>query len=199
LAVAQKEVARYVSHLLQLKAHLICKFYKPQTIVDRAGLPMQADMQLAPAAVQLIKDKQFSHFRLLVSVDAIQDPNDDQEKQDRTQAINAITGLLGQMIPAIKENPSLAPLGITLLKWGIAGFKSASTLEGQLDTMLQQVAAQAMQGAQQPPQPTPKQLKLQAQQQQTQAMLQKTQMQEQTKQQQTMVDAQLRQQEIGIR
>ena len=75
LSITQQEVASYVEGLLRLKAHLICKFYTPQTLMARAGAISQVDQQLVPQALEILKNGSMNHFRLDVSVDSIQLPN----------------------------------------------------------------------------------------------------------------------------
>jgi len=45
MSIQQQQVADYIQRLLRLKAHLICKFYKPANIVAAAGTLAQADQQ----------------------------------------------------------------------------------------------------------------------------------------------------------
>src|SRR3990167_1002325 len=61
ISVMQHDVADYVQRLLRLKAHLICKFYKPEFILSRAGMPPVADQQMVPDAIGLLKNEQMRH------------------------------------------------------------------------------------------------------------------------------------------
>lgn len=198
IGISQKQVAKYIESLLRLKAHLICRFYEPRFIVERAGQLPQADQGQLMPALQLLKDAQFRHFRLIVSTDAIQLPNWNQEKAERNELIQAISSLMGQLLPAVQQTPALAPLGLQLLKFGVAGFKGSNEIEGVLDASLQQLLASQAQSQGTPPPPSPAEIKLQIAQTAAQAAIIQTNAQEQTKQAiaQTKAQLQLRDQAL---
>ncbi len=198
MAVAQREVASYVEGLLRLKAHLICRFYTPQIILQRAGQLPQADTQYIGQALQLLKSVPFNHFRLLVSVDSIQLPNWNDEKQERSELMQAVSAYLGQTLPAVQQHPQLAPLVIGMLKFAIAGYKGARDFEGMLDQQLEQIAASTNQ-PQQPPKPTDGELKAQAQQMRIQADMQIAQLEEKTKLQMAQMQAQMKQMDLQLK
>lgn len=194
IGIAQHDVARYIERLLSLKAHMICRFYTPQTILARCGMPPPADQQYIGPALQLLKDEQMRGFRLDVSVDSIQLPNWDQEKRERNELIQAVTALMAQGLPAVQQNPALAPMLLTLIKFGVAGYKGAKDIEGMLDSHLQGLMQAQSQAQTQPKPPSPAEIKAQLEQQRIQAGLQEVQMQEETKriiaQQNAMIEAQ---------
>jgi hypothetical protein len=198
LSVMQHEVADYIARLLRLKAHLICKFYQPEIIVSRAGTLNAADQPLIGQAIGILKNDQMSNFKLMVSVDSIQLPNWNQEKQERNEFIQALTNMLGQMLPAVERTPQLAPLALELIKFGISGFKGAQPIEAMVDQQLQVLVAQQSQ-PQQPPPPSPAALKAQATQAQIQADAQIAQLEESTKLQIAQMQAQLKGQENQIK
>lgn len=198
LSVMQQEVADYVQRLLRLKAHLICKFYTPKTIMGRVGTLSQADMQFVPQALQLLADEQLRHFRLEVSVDSIQQLNYNQEKADKNEAAHAITALLTQILPAAQQNPKLLPFGLEMLKWMVSDYKGAKGLEGVLNQATEQLQQAAAQQQQQPPKPTPAEMKMQAQQAQIQADMQIAQIQAQSAQAIAQMQAQIKQMSLQI-
>jgi hypothetical protein len=152
LGVAQFAAADYIARLLRLKAHLITKFYSLETILKRVGELPEADRKYVPAAIELLKNSEMSQFRLLVSVDSIQMPNFVAEKAERNEFIQAVTGLIAQMMPAIAQTPELGPLAIELVKFGVAGYRGANAIEGVLDSALDQMAQQKQQNdANKPP------------------------------------------------
>lgn len=172
LSVMQMEVANYIQRLLRLKAHLICKFYKPEIILARIGQMPQSDQQFMQQALELIGNEQMMHFRLEVSVDSIQQMNWNQDKADKNELVHAITALLGQIIPASQQNPAILPMGIELMKFMVSGYKGAKEFEGVLDTQMQQIQASIANKSQEPPKPTPEELKAQAKQADLQARVQ---------------------------
>jgi hypothetical protein len=199
MGVAQHAAAEYISRLLRLKTHLIMKFYEPKTIMSRVGELSQADQQLVPQALALIKNSEMSQFRLSVSVDSIQLPNFVQEKQARSEFIGAITGLMAQMIPAIKQTPEIAPLAVALIKFGVAGFPGASTIEGMVDASLDQLLAAQVQQSQQQKPPSEEEIKAQMHAQTTQAKVQVAMMQADTDKQIAQLNAQVKAQELQLK
>lgn len=161
LSVMQLEVADYIQRLLRLKAHLICKFYTPQTLMQRAGAMSEADMPIVPQALQLIADKQLRHFRLEVSVDSIQQMNWAKDNAEKNELAHAITSLMSQLMPASQQNPAIMVPGLALMKMMVSGYKAAKEFEGTLDDSMQQLMAAQAQQKNQPPKPTPQELKAQ--------------------------------------
>jgi hypothetical protein len=179
LAVMQKDTAEYIGRLLRLKAHLICKFYQPEFIVKRAGVIAEPDQQYVEQAIALLKDDQLSGFRLLVSTDSIQLPNMNQHKREKSEALQALTALLGQAIPAAQQMPQLAAFVGQAAKWLITDYAGSEQLEGYLDQMIDKMAQQAAQASAQPPKPSEAELKAQSQKELAQVELQKAQIKEQ--------------------
>lgn len=198
LSVMQMEVADYIQRLLRLKAHLICKFYKPETIMQRAGSMPDADMQFVPQALQLLKDEQLRHFRLEVSVDSIQQQNWNQDKADKNELAHSVTALLQQILPASQTMPQILPAGISLIKFMVSGYKGAKEFEGTLDAMLQQLTSAVAGKAQMPPKPTPEMMKAQTAQMQIQATAQANEQTNQTNLQIAQMQAQIKAQKLQI-
>lgn len=204
MGVSQHLAADYIARLLRLKSHLIMKFYSPETIMARVGELQKADQQYIGPAIEMLKNSHISNFRLLVSVDSIQLPNWNQEKAERSEFINSLTGLMGQMIPAVKQTPELAPLAMALIKFGVAGFKGAQQIEGVIDQALDQILAQQAQAQQNKP-PSEAEMKMQMHREAQQTRLQVAQTQAQTtaavegqKAQLKGAELQLKQAELGI-
>jgi hypothetical protein len=151
----QHEVALFFSEMMQMKAHLMVKFYEPARLLERCGQLNQVDAQYVPAAIELLKSERLSHFRVNVSVDSLQSPNFDAEKQLRTEAIGAISSFLEKAVPAAQQVPAMGPLMMALLKWGVAGYRASKDLEGILDSGLAQLQAEQTQVASQPKPPSP--------------------------------------------
>lgn len=191
----QAEVAVYVSKLLRLKAHLMCKFHDPELMAKRA-MPLEpVDQQFIGPALQLLRDDQMSSFLLNVNVDSLQLDNWNTEKAERSAAIQAITALMGQILPAVQHTPEIAPVGLAMVKWAISGFKGAQPVEAVIEQHLQALMQAKPQPGDAPKQPAPDP-KAQAIAQKAQIDLQISQGQEQTKMQIAQMQAQLKQMEM---
>jgi hypothetical protein len=134
-------------------------------------------------------------------VDSLQLDNWNTEKAERSASLQAITGLLGQILPAVQHTPEIAPFGLEMIKWAVSGFKGAQPVEGMIAQTLQQLMQAKQQGDQgqgAPKPPSPDDAKAQAMAQKAQIDLQISQMQEQTKIQIAQMQAQLKQQEMQL-
>ncbi len=183
LSSMQKDVVRFATDLLKIKAEMICKLYQPQTILMIAGAEQlsEQDKQLVPKALELLKSDPLSKFRIEVASDSLVEQDEQQDKQDRIEFITAISGFVQQSLQA---PPELVPLLLEVMLFGIRGFKIGKSIEGAFD----EAAEQLKQKAQQPPQPDPAAAQAQAEQQAEAARLQAEQ---ERAQQQMMVDQQM--------
>jgi hypothetical protein len=169
LRAMQDAVALFATGLLRLKAQVICTKYQDKTILAYAAADQlhPEDQQIIPQALQLLRDSPMQAFRIEIAADSLVQLDENQNKQDRVEFLNAFSNFLREAIPAGQSTPQLAPMLMEMIKFGVAGFKSAKAIEGTIDTAIQQLTQAA-----QNPQPNPEMLKQQAAQQQAQAQMQ---------------------------
>jgi hypothetical protein len=209
----KQSVAEYATEILQLKAQVMCSKFNPKTLAAIAAVDQlqPADQQvIVPALTLLIGQQRMSDpeadapnpmrsFRIEVAADSMVQMNEQQEKADRVEFLQAqaqwikeITGMAQNMGPAAG---TMAPLIMELWKWSVTGFKVGKGIEGSFDETADKLKQMASQPQQTPP--DPKMLEVQAKAQEGQARLQHDQMVEQSKaqreQQQMQMDAQLEQ------
>lgn len=167
LKVYQDEVALFAQGLLRLKAEIICKHFDPMTILKMSGAEQlsDADKQLIPQAIGLLKDNVTRNFRIEVASDSMVLIDEQQDKQDRIEFLTATSQFIEKVVQAGQTAPQLMPLGVELLKFGVTGFKVGKNLEGVID----QFAEQMVQQSQQQQGPSPEQQQAQVEQQQQQA------------------------------
>lgn len=173
LKSAQEEVARFATELLQIKSQIICNFYRPETILkaSAANQMQQIDQQAIPQAMQLLKDNALMTFRIDIEVDSMVQLDDAKLKQDRMEFLGAVGNFLKQASEAAQTAPQIVPLAMEMLKFGASAFKAGKALEGVIDQTAEELKQQMLQKQQQPAQPSPEQVKAQADQ-QSQAMQQ---------------------------
>ena len=169
----QDSVAMFASELLRIKAQIICTKFQDKTILEQAAAQQmsQADQQMIPAALQLIRNSPLRSFRIQVDADSLVQLDENQNKQDRVEFLNAFSNFLREAVPAGQSTPELAPMLLEVMKFGVSGFKQANAIEGTIDTALQQLVQKSAQNAQNPP-PNPEMMKIQAQQQSEQMKVQ---------------------------
>lgn len=166
----QEAVALFASDLLRLKAQIICEKYQPETILKYSGADQLADVDkaLVPQALLLLKGDPLQSFRIEVAADSLVQIDEQQNKQDRLDFLNAFTNFLREAVPAGQQVPEMVPMIMESIKYGVAGFKAARTIEGTIDQALEQLKAKAAQMKNNPP-PNPEAIKAQAEQQAAQA------------------------------
>lgn len=184
----KEDVALFATHLFQLKAQIICGKYAPETIVKIAGVTelSQEDQQLVPQALALLIGERAQNpdaeespnplrvFRIEVNADTMVQIDENTEKQNRMEFLQAngvfmdkATQLISQAGPA---GAVLAPVIMSLWKFGITGFKVGRSMEGAIDAAADKLKEMAA-NPQQPP-PDPAMAKVHAQAQADQARLQ---------------------------
>ena len=169
LKTYQDDVGFFATNLLRLKAQIICNHFDDQTILRMSGADQlsQFDQQLLPQALQLLRQDSARNFRIDIETDSMIFQDEQQEKQDRIEFLTATSGFIEKIVQAGQSAPQLIPIGIEMLKFGVAGFRVGKTLEGVIDE-----AADNMKNQPQQPQPNPEMIKAQAAQQQQQMQLQ---------------------------
>jgi hypothetical protein len=173
LRAMQESVALFASELLRLKAQIICTKFQPETILKFAAADQMspADQQMIPQALALMQDNPLRSFRIQVAADSLVQLDENQNKQDRMEFMNAFSNFMREAVPAGQASPEMVPLLMDMMKFGIGGFKQAEVMEGTIDAALQQMIAAAQQKAMNP-QPSPEMQKIQAQTQMEQAKVQ---------------------------
>jgi len=189
LKVYQDEVERFASDIFRIKAEIICRHFDEQTFIEMSGARnlQPVDQQMIPQAIALLRDNVHRKFRIAVETDSMAYQDEQQEKKDRVEFLQATAQFIQQVEQAAQNVPQLLPLGIELLKFGVGGFKVGKTLEGVIDSTAEQMKQVAAQQAQKP---NPEMMKMQAEQQMQSQKLQQEGQLAQVKMQQ---DAQLEQ------
>ena len=143
----QEEVAMFAAELIRLKAQVMCMHYQPETILAYAAANQMtpADQQLIPQALELIRNKPLRSFRIDIASDSLVMLDENQNKQDRLQFLQAFGGFLAQALPVGQASPEMVPMMMELLRFGMQAFKAARPIEGQIDATLQQLAQAAQQ------------------------------------------------------
>jgi hypothetical protein len=181
----QEDVALFATALIQLKAQIICSKFQPQTIIQYAAAEQMsdADKQLVPEALMLIKDKVLRTFRIEVASDSLVQIDENQHKRDRVEFLQAMGGFLNQALPMGQQAPELVPMLVDMVKFGISAYKQAAPIEGTIDQALEQMKQKQAQAMQQPQQPNPEIIAAQAEQEREQMKMQIDQQREQMKMQ----------------
>jgi hypothetical protein len=185
LKTMQHAVVDFATALLQIKAQIICQHFTDDTIIKISGAMQLSpqDQQLIPQALALLKDEPAKNFRIEVTTDSMIYQDEQQEKADRMEFLQAMGGFLSQAIPAAQATPEITPMMMEMLKFGVTAFKAGKGLEGLIDETADKFRMQAQQMAGQPKPPSPEQQKMQMQMQIEQGKMQAKQAEMQMQQQ----------------
>lgn len=168
----QEDVALFASDLIRLKAQIICTKFQPQTILQYAAAQQMSpeDQQLIPEALQLIKTSPLRSFRIEVAADSLVQIDEQQNKRDRVEFLQAMGGFLNQALPMGQQAPELIPMLVEMVKFGVSAYKQAAPIEGVVDSAMDRMKQTAQQPK--PEQPDPEMMKAQMEQQREQARVQ---------------------------
>ena len=192
----QDAVACYASHILKLKAQVICGQFQPETLIKIGGVAqlMPDDQALVPQAIELLKNNPMRTFRIEVATDSMLYQDEQQEKADRVEFLGAVGTYLEKAVQASQAMPPEAtPLLMDLLKFGVTGYRVGRELEGEFDTLADHIK----QASKNPPapKPDPAMEKVKAD---LQIAQQKAQLEIQTRQTELQNQAQVREHEIQL-
>jgi hypothetical protein len=182
----QDEVARFAAEILRIKAEIQVKHFSPEILKRNSNIESTPDAPLADQAIAMLQDETGFEWRVTVTADSIAQADYDMEKRDRIEFLTAVSSYLEKAGALFQAVPQSATMLVAMLKWGVAGFRNASEIEGIIDEALDGLEKQ-------PPQdkPDPEQMKMQAEQQAAQA-------QQQIEMQKMQADQQMEQQRFAM-
>ncbi|CAB3782093.1 molecular chaperone [Paraburkholderia fynbosensis] len=177
----QAEVQRFARDVVVMVAEVLANQFDIKTLAEISGYPlMTAQEKQIAAAIQklggelpddmkkpaieptweevdaLLRNANMRHFRLDIETDSTLKMDQNQEKADRTQFLEAV----GQFLQsASSAPPAMMPLLGEMLMFAVRAFPIGKTLEACFQETIDKLQAQAKQAAQQPPQPNSDQIK----------------------------------------
>lgn len=161
----QREVQRFGRDLVRISCEIMAETFEPQQLLAMANMltPEYAQRQEEIAqAFQLMADDRLRSFRLDVETDSMIQPDENKEKQQRTEFAMAVGSMLKEALPLAQMVPELLPMIGQVLLFVTRGFRTARELEKTIEDTIGQLVQKAQQAAQQPPQPSPEQIKAEA-------------------------------------
>jgi hypothetical protein len=117
----------------------------------------------------LLRNNAMRCFRIDIETDSTIKPDEAQEKQDRTQFVQALGTMLKEGFQAGAQDPDAIPLIGQLMQFAVRAFPVGKELESSLSSYIQKKEKEA---ANPQPRPNPEIMKIQAEAQQKQAELQ---------------------------
>ncbi len=169
----QKEVQRYARDLIRIAVEIMAERFNPMTLQIMTGREVTDEM------LQVMKQDGLRSFRIDIETDSTIASDQEADKQNVTQLIQAITGYIATVGPAVAEGMFPADAAKSILLAGVRRFKLGREVEDALD----QIGGDDEQQQPQEPQgPTPEQVQANADAQAQQADMVKFQAEMQSKQ-----------------
>jgi hypothetical protein len=108
--------------------------------------------------IRLLRNDRMRGFLIDIETDSTIQPDEDAEKQRRTELITALGGFMNEAAQILPMAPSLAPMVSESLLFLVRGFRAGRSLEEVIERSMQQLQQQLMQ-----PKPDPEQMKMEGQ------------------------------------
>jgi hypothetical protein len=193
----QDEVARFAGEILRIKAEMQVKHFTPEFLVTKSNIMATGNDEFVEPALQLLASDVGFEWRIQVTADSMAQADYTAEKSDRVEFLTMVSGYMEKAGVLAQTNPQALPLLVSMLKWGVAGFRGASEIEGMLDKELDAMVKQASE-PQPPPPPTSEEQKAQAEMQAMQQQAQIDQAKAQQEMQAEQAKAQLEMQQLQM-
>ncbi|RUX96157.1 hypothetical protein [Mesorhizobium sp. M7D.F.Ca.US.004.01.2.1] len=100
--------------------------------------------------MDLLQDQRMRPFNLDIETDSTIQPDENAEKQHRTEFLSALGTTLAQLAPMVQSKPETAPFAAELLKFAVAPFRPGRSMDAAIDEFAEKMKASAGQ-----PQPDP--------------------------------------------
>ncbi len=135
----QDEFARFASELQGMKAQIISKHFRIDSIAKQSNAQFipQADQDKLIPALELMKSPDVK-WRVVIRPESLSMIDYAQLKSERTEYLTATATFLQSATSMAKEVPQSMPLLLKMLQWGLAGFKGSESIEGTLDLAISQ-------------------------------------------------------------
>jgi len=114
-----------------------------QGIVDLQAL---AEEPTTDQVLTFLKNNRSKAFVLDIETDSTILQDEQREKQQRTEFVTALGGLLQQMSQMVAAEPAMADFCGEVLKFATAPYRAGRSLEGSIDEMIEQVKQRGAQG-----------------------------------------------------
>jgi hypothetical protein len=146
LQFKQQQIGCWVASGQRIRSQIFCKHFQPQTLLERSNIMLSADAQFGQQAVQFLKSPDNSkQYRITVESETMAMVDWAQERDSRTQFMQAVGGFLSDTGSMMQAMPQAVPVMLEMMKWGLGGFRVSKEIETVLD--------QAIAAAGQPPEP----------------------------------------------
>lgn len=114
----------------------------------------EAQMTFDDKVIELLRNDRMRGFRIDIETDSTVQPDEDAEKQRRTEFLGAMGTFMQQSMEVLQSAPQMAPMLGEMLMFGVRGFRAGRSLEDTIERSISQFAQTMAQPK--PPPPDPK-------------------------------------------
>lgn len=170
IAEKQKEVQRFARDLINLAAEIIAEKFSDKSLQTISGKRFKdfEQVQLFMASVSLLRQDGLRRISIDIETDSTIATDEALEKQQLSEYLSSVGGLMQTAIPFMQSFPSFAGFFGELLLKTSRTFRLGRNLEGALESGIEQLKQQLQQqieaqqqAASQPPPPDPAVVKAQ--------------------------------------
>lgn len=144
LQFKQQQIGCWVAAGQRIRSQIFCYHFQAETILERSNIMLSEDAPMAQQAVEYLKSgAESKKYRITVESETMAMVDWAQERDSRTQFMEAVGGFLSDTGTMMQTMPTAVPVLLQMMKWGLGGFRVSKEIETVLD--------QAIQAASQPP------------------------------------------------
>ncbi|MER9691979.1 hypothetical protein NKJ16_08575 [Mesorhizobium sp. M0179] len=103
--------------------------------------------------MDFLHDQKIRPFSLDIETDSTIQPDENAEKQRRSEFLTALAGTLAQLGPMVQAQPETAPFAAEVLKFAMAPFRPGRSMDATIDEFAEQMKAMASQPKDRQPDP----------------------------------------------
>jgi hypothetical protein len=132
-------MARFVRDLLRLEAEVMAEMFDRETLQRMSGVPVDEAM------LAMMREEKLRNTAIEVATDATIRPDQEQEKAEAIEFVQATTGFLQQAVVVSTQAPLLAPLMFEVFRQATQTFKFSRNIEAVIDQTVEAIIGQAQQ------------------------------------------------------
>lgn len=141
LSSRQQQVAEFVTHVLQLKAQLMCRHYSPETLIRISSAEQMDEVKANPEvlgpALELLKNQQLRSYRIEVAAESMLELDEVDEQKRRNEFMSTVANFFLAAKNIAATAPEMMPVALEMLKFSVRGFPVGRSLEYALDTAVE--------------------------------------------------------------
>lgn len=153
----QRFIQEFIKDTVNIVAEIISEHFADETIYLMAGVEFlgQEYVENFLSDVALLRDDVTRNFRIDVTIDSLSDAEEEKEKANVNEFINAMAQIMGQSQAVLQVMPELKPVMLEALKFAVRRYKAGRSLEGLLDSTIDQALMDEEARKNEPPQEDP--------------------------------------------